>query len=375
MIGSEILFTRSGLPHRVLLQPVLSAAVALAIGSVLTLSCRQPVPPPSWTLAPDSAVKTDDGALLARIGQALDAAEQAGTDPSISKFHVRTATVITAGDANHVVVGGNTEYAWPEAVHGEVSVMNHVIARFGADAARKVAFVAFYSQSCGDSRGCGDCRDYLRAVTEYASLMFVCGRATDRTIHIRKFADGLLDEEQFPHATPESITLPRRDLDRLLDAAAVARSGGVELFTAPQPKVGAAALTSTGRIYRAAGADDAAFHYRYPVGGVLQQAATERDYFVRAVAIAGGAGQWPQVTYRDRQYGFESSTFGTARALPPTLLILSNGQGRLKATTFEAALPHPFSVARFNPEAIERFLTRTGAVPGGKPSDAGAIPR
>ena len=45
----------------------------------------------------------------------------------------------------------------------------------------------------------------------------------------------------------------------------------------------AAALTSTGRIYRAAGADDAAFHYRFPVGGVLQQAATERDYFVRAV--------------------------------------------------------------------------------------------
>jgi hypothetical protein len=95
--------TRSGLPHGVSRQPVLSAAIALAIGSVLTLGCRQSVPPPSWTLAPDSAVKTDDGALLARIGQALDAAEQAGTDPSISRFHVRTATVVRDG--------GNTECA------------------------------------------------------------------------------------------------------------------------------------------------------------------------------------------------------------------------------------------------------------------------
>ena len=99
------------------------------------------------------------------------------------------------------------------------------------------------------------------------------------------------------------------------------------------------------------------------MGGVLQQTATERDYFVRAVAVAGTGGQWPRVTYRDRQYGFEASTFATSRGLPPTLLVLSNGQGGLKATTFEAALPHPFSVARFNPEAVERFLTRTGAAP------------
>jgi hypothetical protein len=191
--------------------------------------------------------------------------------------------------------------------------------------------------------------------------MFVCGRASDRTIHIRRFSDGLMDEDQFPDATPESIALPRADLARLLDAAAAARSGGVTLFSAPETQVGAAALTSTGRVYRAAGADDAAFHYRYPLGGVLQQAATERDYFVRAVAVAGRAGQWPRVSYRDRQYGFETSTFATARGLPPTLLILSNGQGGLKATTFDTALPHPFSVARFNPEAVERFLTRTGA--------------
>jgi cytidine deaminase len=335
----------------------------IVIAGLLATGCRPAPPPARWTLAPDSAIKTDDQALLRRIGRALDAAEHAGTDPSISNFHVRAATVVSDGGAEHVVVGGNTEYPWPQAVHGEVSVMNHVITRFGAAAARTVPFIAFYSQSCGDSRGCGDCRDYLRATTEAAALMLVCGRATDHTIHIRTLADGLVDEEQFPDATPESIDLPRTDLDRLLAAARAAQGGGVTLFASPAAQLGAAALTSTGRIYRAAGADDAAFHYRYPVGGVLQQSATERDYFVRAVAVAGAGDAWPRITYRDRQYGFETSSFATSRELPPTLLILANGRGALKATTFEAALPHPFSVARFNPDAIERFLTRSGVAP------------
>lgn len=131
--------------------------------------------------------------LLRRIGRALEAAKQAGTDPGISKFQVRAATVVESGGEEHVVVGGNTEYNVPEAVHGEVSVVNHVIARLGAPAAREVKFIAFYSQTCG-----------------YA----------------------------------------------------------------------------------------------------------------------------------------------------PTLLILGNGEGQFRATTFEAAMPHPFSAARFNPEAIEKFLAR-----------------
>lgn len=337
---------------------------ALLVVPLFAPACgRAPAPVARWTLAPTSAVQTGDAALLARIGRALDAAEHAGTDPSISKFQVRTATVVTSGGEDHVVTGGNTEYAMPEAVHGEVSVVNHAIARFGPAAARDLQFIAFYSQSCGDGRGCGDCRDYLRAVTAYASLLFACGQAGDHTIHIRRFSDGLVDEADFPDATPESTGLPRADVERLLAAATAALRGGVTLFTAPESHLGAAALTSTGRLYRAAGADDAAFHYRYPVGGVLQQAATERDYFVRAVLVAGTGGQWPHLSYRDRQYGFESSTFGTSRRQPPTRLILSDGRGGLKATTFEAALPHPFSVARFNPEAVERFLTRSGVAP------------
>jgi len=335
--------------------------VGLAFAALAAGGCRRESPSPSWTLAVESSIRTDDQALLGRIGKALDAAAKAGTDPAISQFHVRTATVVTIDGTEQVVVGGNTEYPWPQAVHGEVSVMNHVIARFGAAAARQVQFIAFHSQSCGNSRGCGDCRDYLKATTEYNALMLVCGRAADRTIHIRKLADGLVDEEHFADATPGAVGLPGIDLQRLLAAATEARAGGVSLFTAPEQQVGVAALTSTGRIYRAAGADDAAFHYRYPVGAVLQQAATERDYFVRAVVMVGAGPAWPRVTYRDRQYGFETSTFATTRGLSPTMLILSNGHGGLKATTFEAALPHPFSVARFNPDAIERFLTRTGA--------------
>ena len=200
------------------------AATWLVTAVVTAAGCRPASSPPAWTLAPESAIRTGDQALLARIGKALDAAERAGTDPSISQFHVRAATVVSVDGAEHVVVGGNTEYPWPQAVHGEVSVMNHVITQFGADAARRVPFIAFHSQSCGDSRGCGDCRDYLKATTDYNTLMLVCGRATDRTIHIRKLADGLVDEEQFADASFETAGLPRADLERLLAAARTARS-------------------------------------------------------------------------------------------------------------------------------------------------------
>lgn len=326
-------------------------------------------------MAPDSPVPLTDAALVGRIARALDAAAQAGTDPVISKYQVRAATVVAHDGTEHVVVGGNTEYGVPEAVHGEVSVVNHVTARFGAQVAREdVTFIAFYSQSCGDSRGCGDCRDYMRATTEYRSLLWVCGRATDHTIHVRRFSDGLIDEGDFPDVAPEQVALSRVDLDRLVDAARTAREGGVTLFTGPERHTGAAALTWSGHIYRAAGADDAAFHYRFPVGGVLQQAATDRDYFVRAVAVVGEPGAWPQVAYRDRQYGFEFSSFNTARGRPATILLLSDGRGHLKAATFDIALPKPFSVARFNPDALERFLDRQGASAPGVDTHAAPAP-
>lgn len=338
--------------------------------ALVTLGCSAPPHPASWTLSPDSPVRIDDPALLARMGSALDAAAAAGTDPVISSHHVRAATVVMHEGREVVAVGGNTEYGVPQAVHGEVSAMNHATALVGAEAARReVKFIAFHSQTCaGDSRGCGDCRDYMRAATEYRSLLWVCGRATDRTVFVRRFSDGLFEEEEAPDVEPGSIGLPAGDLERLVTAAREARRGGVTLFTGTDRHTGAAALSASGRIYRAAGADDAAFHYRFAVGGVLQQAATERDYVLRAILVEGEPGTWPRVAYRERQYAFEHSSFGTSRGQPSTLLILSDGRGRLKAAPVETFLPKPFSVARFNPTAIERFLARQAPLDGGAPA-------
>jgi hypothetical protein len=112
-----------------------------------------------------------------------------------------------------------------------------------------------------------------------------------------------------------------------------AELGGVTLFTSERHTV-AAGMSFSGKIYRAAGADDAAFHYRYPIGGLLQQAATERDYQMHAILVAGELGKWPVLSYRDRQYG----------------------EGHYRATTFEVALPHAFSTADFMPGAVEKFL-------------------
>lgn len=119
---------------------------------------------------------------------------------------------------------------------------------------------------------------------------------------------------------------------------------------------GAAGLSFAGKTYRAAGADDAAFHFRYPIGGLLQQAATERDYFLRAIVVAGETGKWPRVSYRDRQYGYESSSFNRLRGKPAILLILTDGRGKFRMTTFEEALPHAFSAGAFMPQAVDDFL-------------------
>ncbi len=337
--------------------------LALAL-PVLAAGCARPAPDRApWTLAPDSPVAVDDPVLLARMGRALDAAASAGTDPVISSYHVRAATVLEHDGREIVAVGGNTEYGVPQAVHGEVSAMNHATVLAGAEAARRqVKFIAFHSQSCsGDSRGCGDCRDYMRATTDYRSLLWVCGRATDRTIHVRRFSDGLFDEEDAPDADVATLDLPPADLERLLAAAREARRGGVALFTGADRHTGAAALTASGRIHRSAGADDAAFHYRFAVGGVLQQAATERDYAVRAILVEGEPGTWPRVSYRERQYAFEYNSVGVSLGHHPTLLILSDGRGRLKAAPIAVFLPKPFSVARFDPTAIEQFLARQAA--------------
>jgi hypothetical protein len=313
-------------------------------------------PDSSWHLTPQSEALVADPALRAQIFQALTAAENAGTDPTISHFKVRAATVIVKDGQGHVVLGGNTEYAVPEAIHGETSLINHVTALYGADTTRHaLRFVAFFSQHCGLSGSCGDCRDYQKASTEYSRLLIVCGQSSDHTVRVTLFSDQLVDEDKFPVVSPLSLSLTPAELTRLLDAAQQARLGGVTLFTGAT-HTAAAALSYSGKIYRCAAADDAAFHYRYPIGGVLQQAATERDYFLRAILVVGENGHWPVVNYRDRQYGFESSSFNAEAGKPPIALILSDGLGNYRATTFESALPNAFSTANFMPQAVKDFL-------------------
>ncbi len=326
----------------------------LAIAAVVATSTQPSAD--SWRLTSESEALVPDAALRAQIFRALDAAESAGTDPSISHFKVRAATVVTVNKEDHVVLGGNTEYEVPEAIHGESSLLNHVTTLYGADATRHaVRFVAFYSQRCGVSGSCGDCRDYQRAVTDYAHLLIVCGQASDHTVRVTRFVDQLADEDKFPAATPDSLPITPGELAQLTRSAAEARLGGVTLFTTSR-HTGAAGLSLSGKVHRAAGGDDAAFHYRFPIGGLLQQAATERDYFLRAIVVVGEKGQWPVVSYRDRQYGFESSSFNHEAGKSPIALILTDGLGHYRATTFEAALPHAFSTANFMPQALKDFL-------------------
>ena len=333
------------------------ALLALALAAIVCLAVGGE-PRTAWTVTKEAKELVPDPGLQARIFKALDAARTAGTDPSISKFHVRAATVIPHKDGEKTILGGNTEYRVPEAIHGETSLMNHVITAVGPEEARRaVDFIAFYGDSCGGGGSCGDCRDYLLKTTRWKDLLIVCGKAGDRTVHVDRFAKGIVPEESFP----EVSRLPGARLEGVIQEALEARAGGVRLFTPPEEHLGVAAVTTAGKVYRAAGADDAAFHYRYPVGAVLQQAASYRDYFVQAVVVAGQPGRIPRLSYRDRQYGYEFSSFNRKRGLPPIRLILveepaAGGARRYRATTFEDALPGAFSTADFMPAALDRFL-------------------
>lgn len=335
----------------------------LTVSMILTIACSQAPQKPAapatrWTLAADSAAMAPDEALRGQMFRALDAAEHAGTDPGISKFQVRCATVVNTPDGERTILGGNSEYTHaPEAIHGETSIMNHVITELGAQASKdSVRFIAFYSETCGGGGSCGDCRDYLTATTQYEQLLIACGQASDHTVHLQRFGDGIVPEERLKEVAANGIPLVPRELDALVKAATQARSGGVSLFTTSAQHLGAAAISFTGHVYTAAGADDAAFHYRTPVGGALQQAATQRDYFIKAVLVAGEPGRLPRVSYRDRQYGYEFSSFNRKKGRAPIQLVLVEGPGRYRLGTFEEALPHAFSAGDFLPDAVDRFL-------------------
>lgn len=331
-------------------------ALLLFFGLAAGWAFWQPPSGPKWTLTKESEAIVPDTELRNQIFKALDAAEKAHTDPPISHFQVRVATVVKVNGKEEVVLGGNSEYGRPEGIHGETSLLNHVTVQFGPEVTRHaVRFVAFYGQSCSGVASCGDCRDYQIATTDYEHLLVACGQASDHTVRVSRFMDQVVCERNFPVVDAAKIPLSAEELSRLVKLAEQARIAGINLFT-PGHNTAAAGLSWSGKTYRAAGADDAAFHYRYPIGGLLQQAATERDYLMRAIVVAGAPGQWPAVSYRDRQYGYEVSTFNHAEGKPPIVLILTDGQGKYKVTTFESALPYAFSTAAFMPDALSAFL-------------------
>ena len=332
------------------------AVLLLLCGLVAGCGSRESQSAPKWTLTRDSEAVVPDAKLRSQIFKALDAAEKVHTDTFISHFQVRAATVVEVNGKEEVVLGGNTEYGRPEGIHGETSLLNHVMVLYGSEATHHaVRFVAFYGQTCGGTGSCGDCRDYQIATTDYEHLLVACGQASDHTVRVHRFMDQLVCERDFPVVDAAKLPLNPKQLTTLVKSAEDARSAGITLFT-PGHNTGAAGLSWSGKTYRAAGADDAAFHYRYPIGGLLQQAATESDYLMRAIVVAGEPGQWPAVSYRDRQYGYEVSTFNHAEGKPPILLILTDGQGKYKVTTFESALPYAFSTAAFMPDALSAFL-------------------
>src|SRR6201995_2280099 len=136
------------------------SAYLLVAAALAVAFAAQTTPESSWRLTPESEAVVPDATLRKQIFKALSAAENAGTDPSISHFKVRAATVIQKDGQEHVVLGGNTEYNVPEAIHGETSLINHVTALYGPEATRQdLKFVAFFSQRCGSGASCGDCRD------------------------------------------------------------------------------------------------------------------------------------------------------------------------------------------------------------------------
>jgi hypothetical protein len=325
---------------------------------------RQPQTATQWTLTKDSEAVVTDVKLRDQIFKALDAAEKVHTDTFISHFQVRAATVVEVNGKEEVVLGGNTEYGRPEGIHGETSLLNHVMVLYGSDATHHaVRFIAFYGKTCGTSGSCGDCRDYQIATTDYEHLLVACGQASDHTVRVHRFMDQLVCERDFPVVDASKLPLKPKELAALVKSAQDASQNGVTLFT-PGRNTGVAGLSWSGKTYRAAGADDAAFHYRFPIGGMLQQAATDRDYFMRAIVVAGQPGEWPAVSYRDRQYGYEVSSFNHATGKPPIALILTDGRGNYKLTTFESALPYAFSTARFMPAALNAVLkSHAGAQP------------
>ncbi len=94
-----------------------STILLIGVSFACSRGAEEPAAP--WRLSEESQSRVGDEALADQIYRALDAAAGAGTEPSISQYPVRAATVVEHQGKEHIIVGGNTEYQVPEAIHGE----------------------------------------------------------------------------------------------------------------------------------------------------------------------------------------------------------------------------------------------------------------
>jgi len=289
-------------------------------------------------------------------------------DPQISGFRVRAATILNDGFWEEAVIGGNTEYGDPRAIHGETSLVNHALNAYGHEKVRELLRVIALYSSFGPVTPCGDCRDYLLASTDPQKLVIVTAGEKDPNVQIHPFTDFLAPEEGFDVAIS-----PREAVARINDedfyttwfrALSTRHMGGVNLFSPATTRAVVLARErppSQPKYYEAASCDDGAFHLRFPVGGALQAAATDGAYFVDFIAVARSDGEMPRITYRDRQYANEADGFNKIAGRQPLKLIL-DGRDVVRMTTLDKALPHSFSTFDFAPEKVEAFLKSKGAL-------------
>src|SRR5258708_9163742 len=108
----------------IMIRTIASGSLFL-IAIFAALAASRPPSDASWRLTSESEALVPDAALRAQIFRALDAAEGAGTDPSISHFKVRAGAFRGVEGTENLVLGGNTEYEVPEPLHHQSPLLNH----------------------------------------------------------------------------------------------------------------------------------------------------------------------------------------------------------------------------------------------------------